>query len=306
LGHRSYAWPALPKLSAPPTIRGCGVFAKTLCCQRLGLTCRPPRTCRKLPLLGGCEQCLGRFGRLSVAPEAISSTVSMTVQPRRVVNSCIASICMARVCWSWVGIRAERATRVGDTKLPPKMVTVQLPKTSPVRTRLLMTYPVAMEPRAAFPPDMWPQTPPKAQAYIRARAARLAALESMVQALQEPNRAFHEQRNQTSRTSSRPPSSDPPQSHRPRRPEGKHRRGGQPGHPGQTRTLIPVEEVDEVVAIKPAQGRGCHAPFSGDAPTPFRHQVIEMPSIKPLIGPNPTSLLPGAISVEKTRQKAFS
>ncbi len=38
-----------------------------------------------------------------------------------------------------------------------------------------------------------------------------------------------------------------------------------------------------MVAIKPEQCRGCHAPLLGDDPTPFRHQVIEMPSIKPLI-----------------------
>ncbi len=146
-----------------------------------------------------------------------------------------------------------------------------------------MAYPVAMEPLAALPSDIWQQTPPEAQSYIRALEARLAALESMVQALQEHNRTLQEQLNQTSRNSSRPPSSDPPQSHRPRRPQGKRRRGGQPGHPGQTRTLIPVEEVDEVVAIKPDQCRGCHAPLSGDDPTPFRHQVIEIPPIKPLI-----------------------
>jgi len=44
-----------------------------------------------------------------------------------------------------------------------------------------------------------------------------------------------------------------------------------------------VEEVDEVVAIKPEQCSGCHAPFSGDEPTPLRHHVIEMPPIKPMI-----------------------
>ncbi len=38
-----------------------------------------------------------------------------------------------------------------------------------------------------------------------------------------------------------------------------------------------------MVAIKPDQCCGCHAPFSGDDPTPFRHHVIEMPPIKPLI-----------------------
>jgi transposase len=114
------------------------------------------------------------------------------------------------------------------------------------------------------------------QAYIEELETRVATLEAMVQALQE-------QLNQTSRNSSRPPSSDPPQSQRPRRPRGTRRPGGQPGHRGHTRTLIPVEEVDEVVAIKPDQCRGCHAPLSGDDPTPFRHQVLEIPPITPVV-----------------------
>ncbi len=109
-----------------------------------------------------------------------------------------------------------------------------------------------METLAALPRDIWERTPPEAQAYIETLEARVATLEDMVRTLQE-------QLNQSSRNSSRPPSSDPPQSQRPTRPRGQRRRGGQPGHPGQTRTL------------------------AGDDPTPFRHQVIEMPPIKPVI-----------------------
>jgi transposase len=111
----------------------------------------------------------------------------------------------------------------------------------------------------------------------------VTALETMVQALQEENRALQEQLKQNSRNSSRPPSSDSPSSPRPKRPRSKRRRGGQPGHPGQTRRLIPVEEVDEVVPLKPEQCQGCQAPLSGDDPTPFRHQVIEIPPIEPVI-----------------------
>jgi transposase len=139
-----------------------------------------------------------------------------------------------------------------------------------------MAYPVAMERLAALPRDIWERTPPEAQAYIGTLEARVATLEDMVRTLQE-------QLNQSSRNSSRPPSSDPPQSQRPTRPRGQRRRGGQPGHPGQTRTLVPVEDVDEVVVLKPEQCSGCHAPLSGDDPTPFRHQVIEIPPIKPVI-----------------------
>jgi transposase len=44
-----------------------------------------------------------------------------------------------------------------------------------------------------------------------------------------------------------------------------------------------VEEVDEVVVLKPEQCTHCQAPFSGDDPKPWRHQVIEIPPIKPVV-----------------------
>jgi transposase len=94
---------------------------------------------------------------------------------------------------------------------------------------------------------------------------------------------LQQQLHQTSRNSSRPPSSDPPQHPRPRRPRGKRRRGGQPGHPGHTRTLLSVDEVDEIVVLKPEQCPDCHTPFSGDDPRPWRHQVLEIPPIKPVV-----------------------
>jgi len=44
-----------------------------------------------------------------------------------------------------------------------------------------------------------------------------------------------------------------------------------------------VDEVDEVVVLKPDQCSGCHAPLLGDDPMPFRHQVIERPPIQPVV-----------------------
>src|SRR5499425_2367672 len=146
-----------------------------------------------------------------------------------------------------------------------------------------MAYPTAMDTHPSLPQDLWEQTPPEVRAYIVALEARVTALESMGQALQEQNRALQEQLNQTSRNASRPPSSDPPSSPRPKRPRSQRRRGGQPGHPGQTRTLIPVEDVDQIVPLKPEQCQGCQAPLSGDDPAPFRHQVIEIPPIQPVV-----------------------
>src|SRR6266571_790698 len=140
-----------------------------------------------------------------------------------------------------------------------------------------------MDTPLTLPQELWDRLPPEVRAYIETLKGQVKTLTSMVHTLQAQVRTLQEQLNQTSRNSSRPPSSDPPQSQRPRRPRGQRRRGGQPGHPGHTRSLVPVEEVDEVVVLKPDQCRGCHALLSGDDATPFRHQVIEIPSIKPVI-----------------------
>jgi transposase len=146
-----------------------------------------------------------------------------------------------------------------------------------------LSYSMAMETHPALPQDLWDQTPPAMRAYIGTLEARVLALEAMVHSLEAQVRTLQERLRKNSQNSSRPPSSDPPQSPRPRRLRGQRRRGGQPGHPGQTRARVPAEEVDEVVVLKPAQCQGCHAPLSGDDAAHFRHQVIELPPIKPVI-----------------------
>src|SRR5262250_129028 len=140
-----------------------------------------------------------------------------------------------------------------------------------------------MDTHPTLPQDLWDQTPPEVRAYIETLEGQVQTLTSMIRTLQEQVRALQEQLTQTSRNSSRPPSSDPPQSPRPPRPHSQRRRGGPPGHLGQTRTLVPVDEVDEVVVLKPEPCSGCQAPLSGDDASPFRHQVIEIPPIKPVI-----------------------
>lgn len=127
-------------------------------------------------------------------------------------------------------------------------------------------------------PEIWERLPPEAQAYIRGLEARVTALEAMVQQLRE-------QLQQDSPTSSRPPSRDPPQAvaKRPRRPPTGRRPGGQPGHEGQTRALVPVEEVNVVIPVKPERCRRCQQPLQGEDHQPQRHQVIEVPPVKPVI-----------------------
>jgi transposase len=88
----------------------------------------------------------------------------------------------------------------------------------------------------------------------------------------------------SSRNSSLPPSQDPPSA--PPRRGGKRSgrgRGGQPGHEGRHRRLLPPEQVDEVVEHWPERCRSCAHVFCEpeliDAAEPWRHQVAELPPI---------------------------
>src|SRR4029434_10723476 len=74
-----------------------------------------------------------------------------------------------------------------------------------------------MDTHPTLPQDLWDQTPPEVRAYIETLEGQVQTLTSMIHTLQEQVRALQEQVTQTSRNSSRPPSSDPPQSARPLR-----------------------------------------------------------------------------------------
>ena len=88
----------------------------------------------------------------------------------------------------------------------------------------------------------------------------------------------------SSRNSSLPPSQDPPSAPpRPRRPGSGRKRGGQPGHEGRHRRLLPSERVDEVIEHWPERCQACARVFVArelvDAGEPWRHQVAELPPI---------------------------
>ena len=90
--------------------------------------------------------------------------------------------------------------------------------------------------------------------------------------------------NRSSRNSSLPPSQDPPSA--PPRPGAKgsgRGRGGQPGHEGRHRRLLPLEQVDTVVEHWPERCQSCAHVFGEhervDAAEPSRQQVAELPPI---------------------------
>ncbi len=119
----------------------------------------------------------------------------------------------------------------------------------------------------------WQQTPIAAQALM-------VALWDEVQQLRADVASLREQVQQTSHNSSRPPSSDPPSTPARKRGGSGRSPGGQPGHKGRGRTLLPIEQVDDVVALKPSTCASCGETLWGDDAHPQRHQVTEVPPVR--------------------------
>jgi transposase len=127
--------------------------------------------------------------------------------------------------------------------------------------------------------------PPEAQAIIRLLLARIAELETQVGELTARIEALERQaKGKTPENSSLPPSTQHPHN-RPQQPrhKSKKKRGGQPGHEKHERPLIPTDECDDVHPLRPTECRRCGTKLSGRDPEPLRHQVWELPEIKPIV-----------------------
>ena len=128
----------------------------------------------------------------------------------------------------------------------------------------------------------WEATPSSVQTLVYTLLAAVEEMQQLVPQLQKQIRQLEEQVGKNSRNSSKPPSSDPPHMKKaPPKAKGKRQRGGQPGHKGHGRRLKPPEEVTRFVVSKPSECEACGALLLGADPRPQRHQVCELPPIKP-------------------------
>jgi transposase len=125
--------------------------------------------------------------------------------------------------------------------------------------------------------ELWDRIPPEAQAIFLQMAETIARLERKVAELEA-------RLNKSPRNSSLPPSTEHPHA-KPalqKGPGGK-KPGGQPGHSKSERALIPLEQCTRIVPLIPETCRRCGEPLAGSDPQPLRHQVWEIPEIKPLV-----------------------
>ena len=95
---------------------------------------------------------------------------------------------------------------------------------------------------------------------------------------------LEEQVNQNSQNSSRPPSNDGfGAAKAPQKSKGVRPRGAQPGHPGHSRKLYPPDACQSIVEHRPETCAHCGEGLSGEDPAPYRHQIVELPPIVPIV-----------------------
>jgi len=130
--------------------------------------------------------------------------------------------------------------------------------------------------------EMIARQAPEAQSIIRLLLIRIVEQDRRIAALEAEVAAVKK----TPRNSSLPPSTEHPHAKPPRdkskQGSGK-KRGGQPGHPKHERALIPTEQCQAVAPLTPETCRRCGETLVGSDPEPLRHQVWDIPEIKPLV-----------------------
>jgi transposase len=144
-----------------------------------------------------------------------------------------------------------------------------------------------------LPPELpisaedWENTPATVQAVVillwqenQTLKAQVAKLEQQVEGLQVEVGKLRERVNKNSQNSSKPPSSDPPQTPRYPKPEPSGaKKGGQQGHHGHGRKLKSPGEVSRIVKSLPTVCQKCGTLLLGEDLQPERHQVSEVPKI---------------------------
>lgn len=121
------------------------------------------------------------------------------------------------------------------------------------------------------------------EALVEHQAATIARLEARIKELEGVVAKLTAKLGQNSLNSSLPPSRDSGEARRgrPKKGKGKRRRGGQKGHVGAKRTLVPQDEVDELVLCIPETCDKCGDRLDGHDPEPLRRQIVELPPVKP-------------------------
>lgn len=141
-----------------------------------------------------------------------------------------------------------------------------------------------VSPAADVPVEVWEGLPQSIRSLVAALLEEARALRQDNEALRAHVLELEEKLRTNSSNSSKPPSSDPPGTPRKKKHRSQRRRGGQKGHPGHFRALVPVDEVTHFESHFPDQCERCSASLEHKPdPEPIRHQVTEVPPVRPEI-----------------------
>ena len=117
-----------------------------------------------------------------------------------------------------------------------------------------------------LPQPIWDQLSPDAQAAV---SALVVSFERRITDLEE---RLGKNSTDSPAVKRRPPVA----------PSGK-KRGGQAGQARQARPLVPPEQLRQSIDCKPPECRCCGQTLSGHDPQPLRHQVAEVPPVRPVV-----------------------
>lgn len=136
--------------------------------------------------------------------------------------------------------------------------------------------------------------------------AENAELRAQIAGLERQVAALTERLGRNSNNSNLPPSSDRPgvrAGYAGKKPKGKGARGGQRGHRGSRRELLPAERVDDVVDFFPSHCEHCAEALPRTAdPNAKRYQTTELPAFEP----HTTEYRRHAVSCPRCRQKTWA
>lgn len=135
-----------------------------------------------------------------------------------------------------------------------------------------------------IPQSEWEATPASVKVLVGHLVTVIHELGEQVSPLSERIAELEEKLSKNSKNSSKPPSSEGfGKSIKPKKKSGQRPRGGQPGHAGQGRDLYPLERCDEVIEHYPPECKACGEGLSGEDAAPYRHQIVELPPMVPIV-----------------------
>jgi transposase len=126
-------------------------------------------------------------------------------------------------------------------------------------------------------PEAWAMTPASIQALVVYLVGENQGIVTRVSQIEE-------RLGQNSQNSSQPPSQDGfGKKVRPKREKSEKKRGGQPGHGGHQPKYYELSDRDVIENHLPSECGKCGVELQGEDPAPYRHQILEIPPLRPEI-----------------------